>query len=142
MGNVQDENKQLIQRWVDEFVNARALDRIGEFMAEDCYDNSALPWVDPHGVAGPRELFNAMFTAFPNIHVTIEEQVAEGDKVMTRARFVGRHDGYFFAIPPTGREFDIGGIEILRVEDGKVKERWGGINEMALMGQLGLFGGP
>jgi steroid delta-isomerase-like uncharacterized protein len=140
MTAAEEQNKELIRRWVEEFVNARALDRIGDFMAEDCYDHSAMPGMNPEGIEGPRSLFQTMFTAFPQIHVTIEDQVAEGDKVMTRARFRGRHEGDFFGFAPTGREFDIEGIEILRIENGKVKERWGGINDMNLMAQLELFG--
>ena len=109
-------------------------------------------YLDPtaiyHGAMGDlnRDQFiqfhNAMLTAFPDIQLTIEDQIAEGDKVVTRWRARGTHQGNFQDIAPTNREVVITGIIISRIEGGKDVESWEEVNLLGLMQQLGAPRSP
>jgi steroid delta-isomerase-like uncharacterized protein len=82
-------------------------------------------------VAGYRE-------AFPDAHSTVEDQIAEGDKVVTRWRARGTHGGPLGPIPATGREFEMDGVTIERIADGRIAEVWVARDELGVLGQLGL----
>ena len=85
----------------------------------------------------------AMFyAAFPDLTHTFEDQFAEGDKVMSRVTFRGKHQGEFQGIPATGKEVAFGAILIDRYEDGKVVEHWTQMDTMGLMQQLGVIPTP
>jgi steroid delta-isomerase-like uncharacterized protein len=79
--------------------------------------------------------------AFHGLQVTVEDMVAEGDKVTCRFTARGVHKGEFMGLPPTGKEIRMTGIEIFRLRDGKIAELWGEANLMGLMQQLGLLPG-
>ena len=81
-------------------------------------------------------------SAFPNIAHTIEDQIAEGDKVVTRLRAHATHEGELMGLPPSGKEVTIEGISIWRIADGKIKERWFNYDALGLMRQLGAFREP
>ena len=70
---------------------------------------------------------------------TVEEMIAEGDRVVVRWTGSGTHVGAFMGIPPTGRSFTISGIDIYRMADGKMAEHWHVVDQLALLGQLGLL---
>jgi predicted ester cyclase len=74
--------------------------------------------------------------AFPDLHAVIHDQLAEGDKVMTRKSFSGTHRGTFWGIPPTGKQVTIDLIDILRIADGQMVEHWNLVDWMGLMQQL------
>jgi predicted ester cyclase len=80
--------------------------------------------------------------AFPDSYFTVEDMVAEGDKVATRKTFHGTHRGEFLAIPPTGQQISIGLIDIVRVADGKVVEHWSIADNLGMMRQLGVIPVP
>jgi predicted ester cyclase len=77
--------------------------------------------------------------AFPDIAHTIEDQVAEGDKVVTRLRAHATHKGELMGIPPTGEEVTIEGISIWRIANGKIKECWVNYDALGLLQQLGAI---
>ena len=89
----------------------------------------------------PRSLV-AFRGAFPDLHVTVEDLVAEGNEVSARARWQGTHRGEFFGIPPTGKPFDVLGINFFRFADGQFVERYGTWDVVTFMQQLGLMPGP
>jgi len=93
-----------------------------------------------------REEFSGMgamfYAAFPDLNQTYEDQIAEGDKVVTRVTFRGRNQGEFQGIPATGKEVAFGAILIDRFEDGKVVEHWVEMDMMGLMQQLGVIPTP
>ena len=82
------------------------------------------------------------FTAFPDMHVTIEDQIAEGDKVASRLTVSGTHKGDFMGMAPTGKQMMITGIDIVHIKDGKAVERWGNLDDLGLMQQLGAIPPP
>ena len=81
-------------------------------------------------------LANVLHPAFPDLRVTIEDQVAEGDKVVTRKTITGTHSGALMGIAPTGRAVSISVIDIVRIEDGRYAEHWGVNTLPAVLVQL------
>ena len=80
--------------------------------------------------------------AFPDSYFTVEDMVAEGDKVATRKTFHGTHQGEFMGIPPTGQQVSTGLIDVVRIVDGKVVEHWSMGDNLGLMQQLGVIPAP
>ena len=80
--------------------------------------------------------------AFHGLNVTIDDIMADGDKVTARFTARGTHKGEFMGLPPTGKPITMTGIEIFRVENGKITELWGEANLMGLMQQLGILPVP
>jgi predicted ester cyclase len=77
-------------------------------------------------------------TAFSEIHYTVEDQVAEGDKVATRVTLRATHSGDFQGLPPTGKQIAVSGLTLERIRDGKIVERRVSFDQMGMMQQLGL----
>jgi steroid delta-isomerase-like uncharacterized protein len=99
----------------------------------------------PAPVCGPREfgqLVQLYRTAFPDVHLTIEDVFAAGDRVAMRWTSRGTNLGSMMGVPPTGRRIEIMGVSIFRIAQGKVVEEWEGFDTMALMQQLGAMGAP
>jgi predicted ester cyclase len=104
-----------------------------------------------HGTAGDGEIRGldqmkafliGYHSAFPGAHSTVEDQVAEGDKVVTRWRARGAHRGDLGPIPATGRAFEMDGVTIERIADGKIAEVWVARDELGLLRQLGVLPEP
>lgn len=87
-------------------------------------------------------LIGVFYSAFPDLYHTFEDQVAEGDKVVTRVTFHGTHQGDFQGIPPTGKEVAFAGILIDRFEGGKIVEHWSNLDMLGMMQQLGVIPKP
>jgi steroid delta-isomerase-like uncharacterized protein len=132
-----EENKATFRRYVDEVGNEGNLD-----LAEEIFDRYLAHQPDgPTSERGPEDVkrFMGEFrSAFADFHSTIEDQIAEGDKVVTRWRMRGTHQGEFRGIAPTGKELDITGIGIFRFSDGKVVESWDNWDMLGMMQQLGV----
>jgi predicted ester cyclase len=80
--------------------------------------------------------------AFPDSYFTVEDMMAEGDKLATRKTFHGTHQGGFMGIPPTGRRVSMGLIDIVRIADGRVVEHWSMGDNLGMMQQLDLVPRP
>lgn len=122
----------------DEVINRGNLDAIDDYVHDDFVEHEELPPGIPSGKEGPRVFFEMMRAGFPDLSATIEDVVVEADRVVVRSRMAGTHEGEFLGIPPTHKKFDIGAIDIVRVQDGKATEHWGVMDSMAMMQQLGL----
>ena len=83
-----------------------------------------------------------MREAFPDLQVTIEEQIAEGDRVLTRFRTRGTHQGELWGMPPTGKEVEIANMSMCRIEAGKMVEEWPAPDRLGMMQQLGVIERP
>jgi predicted ester cyclase len=77
--------------------------------------------------------------AFPDGSMTIEDMIAEGEKVVTRKTYRGTHQGELLSIPPTGRHVSVGLIDIMRIVDGKVVEHWNVGDDLGMLQQLGVI---
>ena len=137
-----EDNKAIARRFYSELVNQGDLSLADKLVVEDFVDHNP-PGPDiPPGREGLKQVFSTFRSAFPDMRMTIEDQVAEGDKVVSRATASGTHLGDFMGIPATGKSFSMGIIDILRFEDGKIAERWGEADFMGLMQQLGVVPTP
>ena len=133
-----EDNKALIRRFVDEVQSGGNVGLIDEICSPGFVNHSA-----PPGIPADREgikIITAMFRrAFPDSYFTVEDMVAEGDKVATRKTFHGTHGGEFMGIPPSGRGVSMGPIDIVRISDGRVVEHWSMGDTLGMMQQLGVI---
>lgn len=115
-----DENKALVLRYV-QALNHKDLSLLDEVMAPDLVDRTRLPGQGP-GLAGFKERCQGLLMVFPDIQVTVEELVAEGDKVVLIGRARGTHKGTFMRMEPTGRRLTITAFDVHRIAGGKIAE--------------------
>ncbi len=132
-----EENKAIDRRIVEEVWNRKKLALVDELVDA----NFVL-----HGVGGPdlkgpegfKQFVNINATAFPDFHVTIEDMIAEGDKVVSRVTAWGTHQGDFMGIAPTGKQFEVTAIIISRYAGGKMVEGWLVNDVLGMMQQIGV----
>ncbi|MCW3062045.1 MAG: hypothetical protein JWQ02_3866 [Capsulimonas sp.] len=129
------ENKQVINRFMDEVLNAKNLDAMEEIVAEDFIERIPFPGQGP-GRAGLRDAVAGLISAFPDMNWTVDEQVAEGDTVVTRFTLTGTNSGNFMGMPATGKAINVWGVVIDVVRDGLFAESRMLLDMPALMGQL------
>lgn len=94
------------------------------------------------GIEGTKQLVTMYRNAFPDVHFTIDEQLAEGDKVMTRWTAHGTHQGELAGIPATGKSSTVTGVAVDRIVNGKITESWGIFDEFGMMQELGIIPKP
>lgn len=135
-----EENKAVIRRFVEEVQTQHNVDRMDQLFGPDFYDHGSLSTT--HTLEEAKQFFTMVFSAFPDIRAHIHDQVAEGDKVVTRKTFHGTHKGEFMGIPPTGKEVAFDVIDIFRIADGRIAEHWFVGDMMTLMQQLGAVPTP
>jgi len=134
------ENKNIVRRWFEEVWNQGRVETIDELFP-------------PHGVAhglggdmhGPAEFkpFHSAFRqAFPNMRITLDQLIAEGDKVAFSWTAEGTHHGPLMAIAPTGRDSRFDGMGIIRIHDGKIVEGWNVFDQLTMFHQLGVVERP
>jgi predicted ester cyclase len=132
-----EQNKATVRRIFDEIVNKGNLSVADELLAAD-YVNHDFP-APASGAEGFKFVTTMFRSGFPDIVVTLEDELAEGDKVVTRGVFEGTHTGDFMGIPATGRKVSIKYLDIWRLESGKAKENWVQMDILGLMQQLGVI---
>jgi steroid delta-isomerase-like uncharacterized protein len=132
-----DENKALIRRFYQE-IDAGNIDAIDDLVAED-YINHDPPFPGlASGREGLKQVFKMFWDATPGRH-EIEDQIAEGDKVVTLLRGIGKHEGELAGIPPSGNDLDVKAVAIHRIAAGKIVEHWSAVDSAALLNQLGVI---
>ena len=136
-----EDNKALVRRFVDEVQSAGNTGLIDEICSPEFVNHST-----PPGTPADREgikIVTAIFRrSFPDSYFTVEDMVAEGDKVATRKTFHGTHEGDFMGIPPSGRTVTMGLIDIVRISEGRVVEHWSMGDSLGMMRQLGVVPQP
>lgn len=111
-------------------------------VADDVVEHEPPPIPNPPtGKAAVRMWFETLFAAFPDLTMTADDTIVEGDKVAIRARATGTHQGELMGIPATGRAVDVPLIDIMRFRDGQIIEHWGIVDNAAMMEQLGAMPG-
>jgi len=135
-----EDNKAIVRSYT-ELTNARDLEGAFAHFSPSFVDHAVRPGM-PSGIHGTRLLLNMLFTAFPDLRATIEDIIAEGDKVVDRMTCEGTHQGIFMGAPPTGKRVKWSFIDINRIVDGKVVEHWVEVDTMGIMQQLGLVPPP
>lgn len=137
-----EENKAYVRRQIDELWNKGNLDAADECFTPDFVGHDP---VNPEEIRGPdgfRQSVAATRSAFPNFHVEIIDQVAEGDKVVTRYVTSGTHQGELPGIRPTGKRIEVAGMGIDYFSEGKIAESWEYYDVMGMMQQMGVIPYP
>lgn len=119
-----EHNKELVRKYYDEVLNGRNLDAVGDYFA------------DERIVEGVRRGCFSYFTAFPDLHLSLDELIAEGDSVFLRSTMTGTHDGEYKGIPATGRHIASESAEVFTIADGRFVGYWCLSNVAGLMRQL------
>ena len=115
---------------------------IDEVVQPDALIRTPLP-IEATGAELLKELFGRLLRAFPDLHVTVEDTIAEADKVVARDTVTGTHEGDYMGLPPTGRSITYNEIFIVRFVNGRIAETWGVVDVLSQMRQLGAIpGGP
>jgi steroid delta-isomerase-like uncharacterized protein len=135
------ENKAVAVRFNEEVWGRGDEAALEELLALDFVEHDPLPGQSPDR-EGHRQILAAFRSAFPDLHVTTEDVVAEGEKVVSRWTARGTHQGELMGIAPTSNGVTIKGIDVLRISGGRIVERWAQSNDLELMQQLGAVAAP
>jgi steroid delta-isomerase-like uncharacterized protein len=127
-------NKLLADRVWEEAWHGGDLERMEELFAPDFVRHD--PGRELHGPEENRLFIKGLRAAFPDLHFTVLDQIAEGDKVAVRFRFQGTHLGDFQGVPPTRKQVTYSGILIYRIANGKIAEQWTELDLLGLLEQL------
>ena len=137
-----EENKAIIRRIPEEVINTGNLDRVDEVIAADYVDHFPLPPGFPSGLEGFKLFWRMVLSAFPDLRYTVDDVIADGDKVVVRVTSRATHQGEFQGIPPTGRQVTWTEIHIGRLANGKLVEHWASVDQLGLLQQLGAIPAP
>jgi steroid delta-isomerase-like uncharacterized protein len=136
---ISEQNKTLARRWFEDMFNRGDLDAANEILSAEFVDH--LPREEERGLEELKHYVSIYRTAFPDIQDTVEDIVAEGDKVVVRWMSRGTHEGEFMGIAPTGRHVTFTGMRLFRISENKIVESWVNIDERGLQEQLGTAPG-
>jgi steroid delta-isomerase-like uncharacterized protein len=135
-----EENKMLVRRFLEKVVNTGDLTAIGSFIAPNIHDHNS--GSQPLG----REVYSqhilAVRTTYPDFQVTVDDLIAEADKVVSRVTAHGTHLGRWWGVAPTGKQVTMTGINIDRIVDGKIVEHWGEADTVSALLQIGAIAEP
>jgi steroid delta-isomerase-like uncharacterized protein len=131
---VSQQNKTLARRWFDDLFSRGDLAAANEILSADFVDH--LPRGDERGLEELKHYVTMYRSAFPDIQDTVEEVVAEGDKVVVRWTSRGTHQGDFMGVAPTGKHVTFTGMRLFRIAENKIVESWVNIDERGLQEQL------
>ncbi len=134
-------NSDIVRGVFEKVLNLGDIDAAGEFFWEDMAEQVPLPGQGP-GLEGLKDALRGLRAAFPDMHWKVQEQVAEGAKVVSRFEWTGTHRGTFLGVPATGRPVTVWGIVIDRLEGGKIKDTRIIMDTLGLMIQLGVVPPP
>ncbi len=134
--------KQMVHRWFDEVWNNGREDTIDELFAANgvTYGLGEIP--DTHGPQEFKVFFRNLRETFPDIHIAIQDSVAEGDKVAVRVEITGTHLGNGLGIPATGKKISVQGICVIHAAGGKLVAGWNSWDQLGLLRQLGAIPTP
>ncbi len=137
-----EDNKRLAQRWFEEVWNQGRIEVIDELLSPEA-EGFGLAAADTK-IRGPEQLkpfVRNLRDAFPDMHITIEDSVAEADKVAVRFRVTGTHKGSGLGFPPTGRPISVTGMTIIQFANGQLFHGWNNWDQLGMMEQLGVAPG-
>jgi len=135
------DKRAIVRQFIEESINRGQIDTAAKFVWEDVVEQVPLPGQGP-GLDGLKDVLRAMRAAFPDLHWSVEEQIGEGDKVVTRFEWTGTHRGEFLGVPATGRPVKVWGMVIDRLEEGRIKDTRILMDTLGLMMQLGVISPP
>lgn len=135
-------NETIIRRWFDEVWNDRRTETIDELLHEECVAYGLTDGLgqDVNNKEKFMSHFHAFSAAFPDVNVTVDETLADGDRVIARCTVRATHTGEGLGFPPTGRPVKISGMLLTKIKDGQIAEVWNEFNFMDMYQQLGVIG--
>lgn len=132
-------HKAIVRRYIEQVLNEQRHDLAEEFLAENIeLHGSGIP----PGLEVVKQWFATFATAFPDGNTSIEDVIAEEDRIVARTTFNGTHQAELQGIPATGKTVNIPGIIIFRMDNGKIAEGWLISDNLGMMQQLGVIPGP
>ena len=132
----EEENKALLHRYIEEVWEKQNPTAVDDFLSPN-YKRHRSPAKVPLTREGQKQLLIQFRAAFPDIQLTIEEVIAEGTRLAFRSTIRATHQGELFGIAPTGKQINVGLVDIIHVKNGKFVEQWGGPDLFDLVQQLG-----
>ena len=142
MSTAQQAGNKATIRWLQDANNsgdlARITKAIDEVFAPDALISTPLP-IEATGAHVVKEVFARLLRGLPDLHITIEDLIAEGDKVVSRNTVTGTHLGEYMGLPPTGKSVTYNEIFICRFASGRIAETWGVVDVLSQMKQLGAI---
>ena len=132
-----EDNKNIVRRYQDAY-NSGDYRALAEVVAADVRTPNIALGMSP-GLEGAIAVHQTTLVGMPDYHTTIEDLIAEGDKVVARVTMTGTHTGDFWGIPPTGRRVNLTAIYIVRIADGKIVEHWGEEDGVKVLRELGFI---
>ena len=133
--------KAAAQKFIEKGLNQKDLTALDEYFSPKLVDH-ALPPGLPTGLEGRKMFASVLMAAFSDLHVHVEDLIADGEKLVTRYSVHGTHGGELMGIPATGKQVSVGGIAIDRFENGQSVEHWELFDQIGMMQQLGLMPMP
>jgi predicted ester cyclase len=133
-----DENKLLVRRYYEEIVNTGDVDRLAEFISP-AYAEVHGNVTYPAGLEGAREHVLGVRRTYPDLHLTVEQQIAEGEWVVTRVTARGTHEGVWLGMRPTGKKLEMTAVNIDRVIDGRIVEHGGAADLLGPFLEIGAI---
>ena len=133
-----EENKALVRRFYEEVFNKKNLAGVDAFVDPHIIEH-ALPPGLPAGSEGTRQFIGMYLAAFPDLHLTVEDIIAERDEVTARFTIRGTHRGELMGIPPTDKQVTTTGIQIVRVAGSRIVEDWVNFDALGMLQQLGVI---
>jgi steroid delta-isomerase-like uncharacterized protein len=134
-------NKATVRRIFEEVFNQRNLALADELSAPDAVNDAVPSGITPNGPESLKQTVQMLTSAFPDLHTTVDDMIAEGDKVVARTTLNGTHQGPLWGIAPTGKRVSQQQIHIMCLQDGKVAEHRAMRDDLGLMQQLGAIPG-
>ena len=134
-----EDNKALSRRFFEEMMSGGNVDWLDEVTSPDYVDHDPVFPDDIHGIEGIKETMSGYLDAFPDLKMTVADQIAEGDKVFTRWIAEGTHRGQLMGVPPSGNRVHVEGMTVDRFENGKFVESWDNWDALGLMQQMGAI---
>jgi steroid delta-isomerase-like uncharacterized protein len=128
-------NKALIRQFYNDVFNDWNFKKSDELLTADFKDHDMPPGI-PAGPEGFRQFYGMLRTAFPDLRYSVQELIAEDDKVVVQWTWHGTHQGEFFNIPATGRDATTTGIAVYRISQHKIAERWVKLDMLGLLSRL------
>ena len=128
-----EENKTIVRKWIEAY-NNRNLDSLKEYVAPDFVDHTN----NIQGLEALIQVMNMGFMGVPDWHETIEDIIAEGDKVWVSLTYTGTHTGEMFGLAPTGKKITASSIDMFRIANGKLAEYWNVTDKLALLEPQGV----
>ncbi len=129
--------KEMAQRWYSEVMSEGKTEVIDELCAPDFVDHDPLPGTTAD-LAGLKDFVGQIRAAFPDMQVTVDDVIAEGDRLAVRSTMRATHEGDFMGIPGSGKKVEVSNYDFIRFENDQAAEHWGVIDSAALMEQLGM----